>query len=103
MTEKQRISKLQEKRICNSIEDAKLTPRSGAIGHLKSDILTSRFRIEAKTKMKPSKQITVKKEWWDKITSEAYDTNKIPVLAVSFGDGKDLVILDLKKFIELVE
>jgi len=76
---------------------------SGAIWFNKSDVISRNFRIEAKTKIKPSKSITIKKEWLEKIENEAFLTNKIPSLAFSFGEGKDYFILTDKDFYEIVE
>jgi hypothetical protein len=69
----------------------------------KSDVITDLFQIEAKTNAKPGKQITVKKEWIDKISSEALETGKIPLLMISFGDKKDYVVIDSDEFITLME
>lgn len=76
---------------------------SGAIWFNKSDVVSKNFRIEAKTRTKPSKSITIKKEWLEKIEKEAFLTGKIPALAFSFGDGKDYFILSDKDFYEIVE
>lgn len=76
---------------------------SGAIWFNKSDVVSKHFRIEAKTRIKPSKSITIKKEWLDKIEKEAFLTGKTPALAFSFGDGKDYFILSDKDFYEIVE
>lgn len=101
-----RISKKQEKRISSRLnsanEPSRVQKASGAMWNKKSDVISSRFRIEAKTKVRPSLSITVKKEWLRKIQLEAWDTGKIPVLAISFGDGKDYYILDEHDFINLI-
>lgn len=76
---------------------------SGAIWFDKSDIASKHFRIEAKTRVKPSKTMTLKKEWLNKIGNEAFETGKLPALAISFGDGRDYFIIDEKTFYKLVE
>lgn len=76
---------------------------SGATWFNKSDVVSKNFRIEAKTRTKPSKSITIKKEWLEKIEKEAFLTGKTPALAFSFGDGKDYFILSDKDFYEIVE
>lgn len=76
---------------------------SGAIWFDKSDVISKNFRVEAKTKIKPSKSFTIKKEWLEKIEKEAFLTGKTPALAFSFGDGKDYFILSDKDFYEIVE
>ena len=84
-------------------EEARQTMNSGAIWFNKSDVVSKNFRIEAKTRIKPSKSIIIKKEWLEKIEKEAFLTGKTPALAFSFGDGKDYFILTDKDFYEIVE
>lgn len=76
---------------------------SGAIWFDKSDVVSENFRIEAKTRMKESKSISLKKEWLDKIGNEAFETGKMPALAISFGDGRDYFVLDDRTFYKLAE
>ena len=105
--EKRKKSQKQERRITKSLqeikEEARQTMNSGAIWFNKSDVVSKNFRIEAKTRTKPSKSITIKKEWLEKIEKEAFLTGKTPALAFSFGDGKDYFILSDKDFYEIVE
>jgi Holliday junction resolvase len=105
--EKRKKSQKQERRITKSLqeikEEARQTMSSGAIWFNKSDVVSKNFRIEAKTRTKPSKSITIKKEWLEKIEKEAFLTGKTPALAFSFGDGKDYFILTDKDFYEIVE
>lgn len=100
-------SQKQEQRITKSLkeikEEAKQTMNSGAIWFNKSDVVSKNFRVEAKTRTKPSKSIIIKKEWLEKIEKEAFLTGKTPALAFSFGDGKDYFILSDKDFYEIVE
>lgn len=107
MVQPRKTSQKQEKRITKSLneikEEAKQTINSGALWFNKSDVVSKNFRVEAKTKTKPSKSMTIKKEWLEKIELEAFLTDKIPVLAFSFGDGKDYFILSDKDFYEIVE
>ncbi len=80
-------SQKQEQRITKTLkeikEEAKQTMNSGAIWFNKSDVVSKNFRVEAKTKVKPSKSITIKKEWLDKIENEAFLTGKTPALVFS--------------------
>jgi len=105
-TEKQRKSKKQEMRITKSFreikEEAKRMMASGALWFAKSDVVTKRFRVECKTKEQPTKSITVKKEWFEKIQREAFESNKVGILAFSFGDGEDFVAMRIEDFIELI-
>lgn len=104
--DKRDASKIQEKRITKSlkqiIKNTKRQIASGAMWFAKGDILSSFFLIEAKTKVKPSKQFTIKKEWLEKIYSQALEVGKIPVLAISFGDNEDYYVLRSKDFIEII-
>ena len=107
MSQIKKKSQKQEQRITKSLqeikEEAKQTMNSGAIWFDKSDVVSKNFRVEAKTKIKPSKSITIKKEWLDKIEKEAFLTGKTPALAFSFGDGKDYFILTDEDFYMIVE
>lgn len=97
-----RISKKQEKRIAErltkNVENAHVQKASGALYHKKSDVISKAFRIEAKTKATPSKQITLKADYFKKLHMEALETGKIPVLVFSFGDGKDFYVLEEHDF-----
>jgi hypothetical protein len=107
MSQIKKKSQKQEQRITRSLkeikEDAKQTMNSGAIWFDKSDVVSKNFRVEAKTKVKPSESITIKKEWLNKIEKEAFLTGKTPALAFSFGDGKDYFILTDKDFYMIAE
>jgi hypothetical protein len=107
-TSQQRASRKQEGRITKSLkqigEEARRQMASGALWFAKSDVVSSLFRIEAKTRAKAGqKSITVQKEWLDKIKQEAFETSKIPALAFSFGDGKDYFVLEDRDFYALIE
>jgi hypothetical protein len=98
---------LQEKRITKSLTEigdaAKRQIASGALWLAKSDVVSNMFRVEAKTRVNPSKTMTVHKEWHDKILAEALETNKIGVLVYSFGDGKNYYSLEQRDFLALME
>ena len=106
-TQNQRVSRKQEGRILKSFKEiqdnARTTIGSGNKWFNKSDVVTELFRVEAKTKASPSKSITVKKEWMDKIEKEAYETGKIALLAFSFGDSKDYIAIESSTFITLMQ
>jgi len=101
-----KASKKQEQRISKNmtkyVEPAYVQKASGAMYNRKSDVISKRFRIEAKTKVKPSKSITLKKEYFEKINREAWETGRIPVLTFSFGDGQDYYVLDEHDFMRIV-
>ncbi|MEK5060883.1 MULTISPECIES: hypothetical protein [unclassified Paenibacillus] len=100
-------SKRQETRITRSLQqikqDAKRVLASGALWFAKSDIVSELFQIEAKTKEKPSKSMTIKKEWMDKIEQEGFENKKIPALAFSFGENTDYFVIRDREFYTLVE
>lgn len=106
-SEGQRRSKQQEARITKSLQDIKMQARtqmaSGAIWFAKSDIVSELFQIEAKTKAKESKSISIKREWLEKIEREGFQARKIPALAFSFGDNVDYFALRDRDFLALVE
>lgn len=82
---------------------AKRMMASGALWFAKSDVVSNLFRIECKTKAKPSKQITFKKEWLDKIELEAFQTGKMGIVAFSFGDGKDYIAQNADDYFAMVK
>lgn len=100
-------SKKQENRITKSLsqikDEARRMMASGALWFAKSDVVSRLFRIEAKTKEKPSKSIKIEESWMDKIEQEAYESGKMPALAFSFGKNKDYFILPDKTFYGLIE
>lgn len=101
-----KVAKIQEKRIVKNLSqimNARQQMASGSVWFAKGDVTTENFLIEAKTRAKKSKQITLKKEWLDKIAEEAVVAGKIPVLAISFGDGRDFFILSTEDFLSLVQ
>lgn len=64
------------------------------------------FRLEAKVGYGGATQLTIKKEWLDKIKEEAENTYSIPGLVCKFsgahGENKYFIVLDLDTFIELI-
>lgn len=98
---------------------AKRIAGSGAIGTslgepllsgdvvVKFDELPFTFRIECKTGYGGSTQLTLKKEWLDKIRKEAQNTYSIPALAGKFlgsrSGVKHFIVLDFQAFCELLE
>lgn len=106
-SEGQKRSKKQEQRITKSLnqikEEARTQMASGSIWFAKSDVVSKQFQIEAKTKAKACKSISVKKEWMDKVATEAFEARKTPALAFSFGDSTDYFILRDKDFLAMVE
>lgn len=89
-----KLSNTQEKRIAKNIGGRQVTG-SGSTPFLKGDVTTSDLFIEAKTKAKESKSISVKKEWLEKAKEQSYSMRKRDyALAISFGDGKDYYVIE---------
>lgn len=87
-------SNIQEKRIAKALGGRQVIG-SGSTPFLKGDVVTSNLFVEAKTKMEPSKSISVKKQWLEKAQEQAYSQRKEDyTVAISFGDGKDYYIIE---------
>lgn len=87
-------SNQQEKRISKAM-GGKQVIGSGATPFLKGDVIVDKLFIEAKTKMEPSKSISVKREWLEKAKAQALATRKEDyALAISFGDNKEFYIIE---------
>ena len=94
----------QEKRIASRFNDGRQVIGSGSTPFLKGDVITSDLFIEAKTKARESKSITVKKEWIQKAKEQMYQMRKDNfALALSFGDGKDYMLIESEYFVELYD
>lgn len=91
----------QEKRIAKAVGGRQVIG-SGSTPFLKGDVVAGKLFIEAKTKMEPSKSISVKKEWLIKAKTQAYSTKKEDyALAVSFGEPKEYYLIEDSFFIDL--
>ena len=97
----------------------KRIPGSGALGHhfkeamLFGDILgtlehfnAKSFKLDAKVGYGGHKQLTIQKEWIEKIREEADASNCIPGLICKFsgarGDTRYFFVLDFDAFVELM-
>ena len=87
-------SSQQEKRIAKAM-GGKQVVGSGSTPFLKGDVIAGKLFIEAKTKMEPSKSISVKKEWLEKAKEQALATRKEDyTVAISFGEPKEYYIVE---------
>ena len=87
-------SNQQEKRIAKAM-GGKQVIGSGSTPFLKGDVVVDQLFIEAKTKMVPSQQITVKKAWIDKAKEQSLAMRKRDyAIAISFGDPKEYYIIE---------
>ena len=94
-------SSQQEKRIAKAIGGRQVVG-SGSTPFLKGDVVAGKLFIEAKTKMEPSKSISVKKEWLEKAKAQAFSTRKEDyALAISFGDDKEYYLVEDNLFTDL--
>lgn len=93
-------SSKQEKKIAKTVK-GKMQPNSGATLFSKGDIQTDNWLYEAKTCIKEQQQFTIKKEWLDKLTQEAFGMNKeFSALVFNFGEtnAKNYYILNERVF-----
>ncbi len=87
-------SSQQEKRIAKAMGGRKVVG-SGSTPFLKGDVIAGKLFIEAKTRMEPSKSITVKKEWLEKAKEQSLSMRKEDyALAISFGEDKEYYIIE---------
>ena len=87
-------SSQQEKRIAKAMGGRQVVG-SGSTPFLKGDVIVGKLFIEAKTKMEPSKSISVKKEWLEKAKEQAIATRKEDYsVAISFGEPKEYYIIE---------
>jgi hypothetical protein len=102
-----KIDKVQSGRIARNLQDlagiaARRVKGSGSKWYAKGDTWSEMFLFENKDKATPSKQRTIHKEHLEKIRIEALQENKIPVYAVSFGDGVDYMIMRDDEWYDIV-
>lgn len=96
-------SSTQEKRIAKAIGGRQVVG-SGSTPFLKGDVVAGKLFIEAKTKMAPSSQITVKKGWLEKAKEQMFSTRKEEyAVAISFGDPKEYYIVEDEYFERLIK
>lgn len=77
---------------------------SGAATFHKGDVEGEDILIECKTKIKPAKSHSIKKEWLDKIKEQAFQMGKYRYgLAFDFGDGEDYIVIPIEYFRDLLE
>ncbi len=87
-------SSQQEKRIAKAMGGRQVVG-SGSTPFLKGDVIAGKLFIEAKTRMEPSKNISVKKEWMEKAKAQSVAMRKEDyAVAISFGDPKEYYIIE---------
>lgn len=97
-------SKKQENDLAKQF-DGERVKNSGATRFAKGDVTLGKWLLEAKTKMTPSKSMTIQKEWLEKNSQEALFMGKPhSALAFNFGpDEKNYYIIDEELFDFLVK
>ena len=96
-------SSQQEKRIAKAMGGRQVVG-SGSTPFLKGDVIAGKLFIEAKTKMEPSSQITVKKALLEKAKEQMFSTRKEEyAVAISFGEPKEYYIIEDSYMEELVK
>ena len=96
-------SKKQENDLAKHF-DGERVKNSGATKFAKGDVTLGKWLLEAKTKMTPSKSITIQKDWLEKLTQESLFMGKPhSALAFNFGPNEqNYYIIDEELFDFLV-
>lgn len=75
---------------------------SGATMFKKGDLIDKHMLLDAKTMVKPQKSVSLKKEWFTKISEEMFAMGRrFCGILFDFGDGKDYVAVPVQDFNEL--
>src|SRR5690606_19464396 len=102
-----------ENKVAKSYNDAlrrkaRRVAGSGAIWSMPGDVITEQDLIECKDRgmitARGEKQITIKKEWLDKIHIESIGTGKRPMLAFRFAEDEEdiFVTMNINVLFEIV-
>lgn len=81
---------------------------SGAIWHMPGDVITEEALMECKERgtvsAKGEKQISIKKDWLDKIAEEALSSGRAPLLPFGFKNDEEIyVVAKFDLWLELVQ
>ena len=100
------FSSKQERRVAEAL-GGRVQPNSGATDFRKGDVEAGSFLVECKTRERPSKSITLRREWFDKLRDEAlFEGKRHTALAFSFGDGESWYAVSedvFKRVLELLD
>ena len=101
-----KFSKRQEDMVARKI-GGKRQANSGATPFQKGDVKTPQFLIECKTATTEKGSTTIKKEWIEKLASEAFAMNR-PYWALSFnfgglGNPQNFYIINENLFMEFMQ
>jgi len=88
----------QEKRVATSLGGTN-DLQSGGGKWRKNDVELDEWALECKTKIMPSKTISMHKEWFiDAERNRAESLKSYAAVVFSFGDGKDYYAMDERTF-----
>jgi hypothetical protein len=91
----------QEKRLASEL-GGRTQPGSGAMWHMKGDVITDRLFVEAK--LTDKKQYTLKLETLEKVAAQAPISGKIPTMIVTFELARrDFAIIPKEDLMLLLE
>ena len=98
------MSCIQEKEVARKL-GGNLISGSGCGQFNSGDVETETFLIECKTITKPQTSFSIKKEWLDKVSEQAFEQGKLNyALAFRFEpQGKDFIVLPIDIFKDLID
>ena len=95
-------SNKQEKAVAKAV-GGKQTANSGATAFQKGDVISDLFLIECKTRIGPSRSMTIQKDWIVKNQEEAFAMGKLySAVAIDFGNSENYYLIDENLFKYLV-
>lgn len=95
------FSNKQEKHVAKAV-GGKQVANSGATPFSKGDVRTDNWLFECKTKTTPSGSMSIKREWLDKNSEEAFAMGKdYNAIVFDFGYGENYYIVDEKTFLKM--
>lgn len=91
------LKKARDKEIKDAKDfGAKLQPRSGGFYNMPGDSKGEKFLFDSKDTKYKSYSIT--EDVWEKLSSEALHSRRMPVLSIMLGNGQELVIMSKADF-----
>ncbi len=98
------FSDLQEKYLAK-ITGGKVTPNSGGTKFSGGDVIAEPILIEAKTTTTPKKSFSIKQEWIDKVSEQAFEQGQSEgILAFQFEpSGDNYFVLDENQFLDYLD
>ena len=98
------FSDKQEKYLAKLLE-GRVTPNSGGTKFSGGDVIAEPVLIEAKTTMSPKKSFSIKQEWIEKVTEQAFEQGQSEgILAFQFEpSGENYFVLDENQFLDYLD